>query len=58
VVAPDGKQKYIVWNMQGSSTFAVPAGWQVKTVTDLAGNTQAFSGSTLPIGTSPVLLTP
>jgi hypothetical protein len=58
VVAPDGKQKYIVWNMQGSSTFAVPAAWQVKTVTDLAGNTQAFSGSTLPINTSPVLLMP
>ena len=58
VTPPSGTPKYIVWNVQGSSSFAVPSTWQVKNITDLAGNTQAISASSISISTSPVLLSP
>jgi hypothetical protein len=58
VTQADGKQKYIVWNMQTNTTFAVPSSWQVKTVTDLAGSTQAIPGSSISIGIEPVLVSP
>ncbi|HVH86949.1 MAG TPA: endo-1,4-beta-xylanase [Terriglobales bacterium] len=58
VTPPTGGQKYIVWNWLVNSTFTIPSTWQVKTVTDLAGNTQSISGNTLTLTTSPVLLSP
>jgi hypothetical protein len=58
VIGPNGSQKYVVWNMNGNSTFSIPSAWAIKTVTDLAGNAQSSPGGTLSISTSPVLLTP
>jgi len=58
VTGPTGTQSYIVWNRSTSSTFSIPSNWQVKSLKDLAGNTQSISGSTMTITTSPVLLSP
>lgn len=58
VTPQGGAPKYIVWNSQTSTTFTIPSTWNVKTMTDLAGNTQPISGSSLSISTSPVLLSP
>jgi hypothetical protein len=58
VTPPGGAQKYIVWNSQINASFSIPTAWQVKTVSDLAGNTQSISGGSLTISTSPVLLSP
>ena len=58
VTPPTGSPKYIVWNSNASSSFSIPSAWQVKTLTDLAGNTQPISGGAININTSPVLVSP
>jgi hypothetical protein len=58
VTPQSGAPKYIVWNSQTSGSFSIPTTWQVKTLTDLAGNTQPISGGAITISTSPVLLSP
>jgi hypothetical protein len=58
VTPESGAPKYIVWNSSISGSFPIPATWQVKTLTDLAGNTQSISGGAIAISTSPVLLSP
>lgn len=56
VVSPDGTQRYIVWNVLGSTSFSIPSTWQVTKSSDLAGNTHQLSGSSITINDDPVLL--
>ena len=51
-----GVQTQAVWNTAGSSTYTVPSGYAH--YKDLAGNTNAISGSTVTIGIQPILLVP
>jgi phosphoglycerol transferase MdoB-like AlkP superfamily enzyme len=57
-VTARGVQKYIVWNTDATTTFRIPASWQVKTANDLAGNSQAISDGSVTIGHLPIMLSP
>lgn len=52
----DGYQAGIVWNPNGQLAFNVPADWQVQQIRDLAGVKRDFSGNSIEIGPSPLLL--
>ena len=52
-----GKKQWIVWNPQGNRKFDVPATWRVKTVTPLLHDQISLTGSSIDIGTVPLLLT-
>ncbi len=59
VVAKDGSaQRYIVWDPAGSSTFLIPAAWNVQHMRDLEGNTTLIPAGPLPIGPLPLALEP
>lgn len=51
----NGGNQWIVWNANGSTNFTIPANWHVRSVERLSGG-ESRSGSTIPIGISPVLL--
>jgi glycosyl hydrolase family 10 len=55
---PGGSLAYAVWNTRGAATYAVPAGDAVAHVQTLSGASGPISGSAVPIGVAPVLLTP
>jgi hypothetical protein len=52
----DGTLQWIVWNPDGSESFTLPRSWNVKTVTPLIGESRQFSGSTLDVGPTPLLM--
>jgi hypothetical protein len=56
--ASDGSLEYAVWNVNGSTSFAIPAGWTVGSADDLTGASTAVSGGTVAIGIEPLLLVP
>ena len=56
--ASDGSLEYAVWNVNGSTSFAIPAGWTVGSADDLAGGSTPVSGGTVTIGIEPLLLVP
>jgi len=56
--ASDGSFEYAVWNVNGSTSFAIPAGWTVGSADDLTGGSTPISGSTVTIGIEPLLLVP
>jgi hypothetical protein len=56
--AGDGSLEYAVWNVNGSISFAIPAGWTVGSADDLTGGSTAVSGGSLTIGIEPLLLVP
>jgi hypothetical protein len=58
VVPSSGKTKYIVWNMNGPDSFAIPASWNIQNATDLTGQVSSVPGGSVLIGTSPILLNP
>jgi hypothetical protein len=51
-----GAQEQAVWNINGSSSYSVPAGYGH--YKDVAGKTNTISGGTLTIGIAPILLVP
>ena len=56
LLTPDNIQTQAVWNVAGSSSYSVPPGY--RRYRDLAGNTNAISGSVVTIGIQPILLVP
>jgi hypothetical protein len=52
----NGQLQWIVWNPEGSRSFAIPNQWSVQTVTPLLGEASPVSGMSLAIGPMPVLL--
>jgi hypothetical protein len=56
--ASDGSLEYAVWNVNGSTSFSIPAGWTVGSADDLTGGSTPISGSTVTIGIEPLLLVP
>jgi len=53
-----GSLEYAVWNVNGSTSFPIPAGWTVGSADDLTGGSTPISGSTVTIGIEPLLLVP
>lgn len=51
-----GVSSWIIWNANGSTNFSVPASWRAKVVNELLGGNHPLNGSSLQIGTTPVLL--
>ena len=51
----NGYQALAVWDTAGTSTFSVPS--QYTQYQDLEGGTSSVSGSSVTIGTEPILLT-
>ena len=60
LVRPGGRRAWIVWNIEGTLSFAVPSAWRVRHVWGLAGDVQflAPSAKRVTISPSPVLLEP
>ena len=54
----DGSLEYAVWNVNGSTSFFIPAGWTVHSADDLSGSSAAVTGGTMTIGVEPRLLVP
>jgi len=53
----DASKRWIVWNPDKPTTFAVPGEWDAKQVKDLAGNRQRIAPmDRIEIGTAPVLV--
>lgn len=55
---PDGSLAHAVWNVNGTTTFTVPAGWGADAARDLSGRTSAIARGVVAIGIGPQLLTP
>jgi Glycosyl hydrolases family 39 len=53
----NGSPEWIVWHPDGTETFSPPKSWNVKTVTQLLGESQKLSGSGVNLGPTPVLMT-
>lgn len=53
----NGSPQWIVWNAEGTRTFAVPASWRAKNITPLLGHSRALSQSNLEVGPTPDLFT-
>jgi hypothetical protein len=54
----DGISEWIVWNPDGTESFALPRSWNVKNVTPLMGESYPLSRPSLDVGPTPVLLSP
>ncbi len=54
----DGSLAHAVWNVNGASSFAVPAAWGAHTAFDLAGHARTIARGVAAIGIAPRLLTP
>ncbi|MGB3509690.1 MAG: glycosyl hydrolase [Microcoleaceae cyanobacterium] len=52
----DNYQGWIVWNQEGKLDFQIPQEWDVKQVSNLAGDSDKLSGLRLEITPSPLLL--
>lgn len=47
---------WIIWNVNATTDFSIPAAWQVHTAWDVMGKERPVNGPTTAIGNSPVLL--
>ncbi len=54
----NGAHAYAVWNVIGSRLFTIPGNWIVAHEEDLSGATTQVSGTSVTIGTAPLLLVP
>jgi hypothetical protein len=54
----DGSLEYAVWNVSGSTSFFIPAGWAVNSADDLSGGSAAVMKGTVTVGIEPLLLAP
>ena len=52
----NGDQGLIVWNPNATVQFSIPGSIQVFEVDDIYGGTKPFSGNSIQVGESPVLL--
>jgi hypothetical protein len=52
----NGKPEWIIWNVDGNSTFSLPKNWNANSITPLVGESHGISGSSLDISPIPVLV--
>jgi len=52
----NGKPEWIIWNVDGNSTFSLPKNWNANSITPLVGESHGVSGSSLDISPIPVLV--
>jgi hypothetical protein len=52
-----GALQWIIWSPDGPKTISVPSSWHAKNFTLLLQDAQPLNGSSLDVGTNPILLT-
>jgi hypothetical protein len=54
----DGTSEWIVWNPDGTRTFAVPQSWHIESIAPLLSEPHALTGAVSSVGQVPMLLRP